>query len=209
METGRTDLTGVQLQLAGKRPYSAAGAVDVSFGYTYATTAPPGQSDRVTVADRLTATFDVEQNYGKRLVMMLRAQTLRDPVAQIQYRIAESAGLGVRLGDKRVQVRLLPGIAFLNDQMHTTYDGFKVHYGLYEDITATITPAWTFAHYLSASRNVSDSQDYIIALDATLTGAITRRVGIQLAYLFNYEKRLPPGVEPGYQKTTAGVQIKF
>ena len=209
METGRTDLTGVQLQLAAKRPYSTDGAVDVSFSYAYATTAPPGQSHRVTVADRLTATFDVEQNYGKRLVMMLRAQALRDPVAQIHYRIGEGAGLGVRLGDKRVQVRILPGVAFSNDDMNLVDDGFKVRYGMYEDITATITPAWTFNHYVSWSRNFADADDNIVALDATLTGAVTRRIGIQLAYQFNYEKHLPPGVEPQYQKTTAGVQIKF
>jgi hypothetical protein len=211
LETGRTDLTGVQVQIEGKRPYSTTGAFDGSFSYAYATAGAPGQTsgDRQTVADRLTASFDVEQNFGKRLVMMLRAQALRDPVAQIHYRIAESAGLGVRFGDKRVQVRLLPGVAFLNDDMHLINDGFRVHYGLYEDITATITPAWTFAHYLSISRNFSDSSDQIIALDAKLTGTVTRRFAIQLSYQYNYEKRLPPGVEPQYQKTTAGLQISF
>lgn len=210
LETGRTDQTGVQVQFEGKRPYTATGSFDATFGYVHATAAPPGDaSRRQTVADRLTATFDIEQNFRTRLVMMLRAQALRDPIAQIRYRVAEGAGFGVRLGDKRVQVRLLPGVAFLNDDMDTIYDGFKIHYGLYEDITATITPAWTFSHYLSVSRNFSDSQDYIINLDAKLTGAITRRLAIQLSYQYNFEKRLPPTVEPEYQKTMAGLQINF
>ena len=210
LETGRTDQTGVQVQFEGKRPYSATGLFDVTFGYVHATAAPPGDATlRQTVADRLTATFDVEQNFRTRLVMMLRAQALRDPVAQIRYRIAEGAGFGVRLGGRRMQMRLLPGVAFLNDDMDTIYVGFKIHYGLYEDITATITPAWTFSHYLSVSRNFSDSQDYIINIDAKLTGAVTRRLAIQLSYQYNFEKRLPPTVEPDYQKTMAGLQINF
>ncbi len=209
METGRTDLTGVQLQFEGKRPYSTTGGFNVVFSYAYATTVPPGQTGRLTVADRLTATFGVTQPVGKRLVMMLQSQALRDPVAKIRYRIGEMAGLGVRLGDKRVQVRLVPGLAFLKDDVHLIDARFKVHYGLYEDITATITPAWTFAHYLSVSRNVSDPHDSIMALEAKLTGAVTRRLSIQLSYQYNYEERLPPGVAPESQKTTAGLQIKF
>ena len=39
LETGRTDLTGVQLQFEGTRPYSTAGSLDLSFTYAYATTA--------------------------------------------------------------------------------------------------------------------------------------------------------------------------
>ncbi len=210
LETGRTDQTGVQVQFEGKRPYSATGSFDATFGYVFATAAPPGDATlRQTVADRMTASFDIEQNFRKRLVMMLRAQALRDPVAQIRYRIAEGAGFGVRLGDKRLQVRLLPGVAFLNDDMDTIYDGFKIHYGLYEDITATITPAWTFSHFLSASRNFSDSQDYIVNIDAKLTGAVTKRLAIQLSYQYNFERRLPPAVEPEYQKTMVGLQINF
>ena len=209
LETGRTNLTVVQGQLEGKRPFSAAGSFDFNFTYARATSAPPGASVRHTVADRLTALFDVEQSFGTRLIMMLRAQALRDPIAQIRYRIGESAGLGVRLGNKRVQARVLPGVAFFNDEMHSEFDGFKVHYGLYEDITATITPAWTFAHYLAVSRNFSDPDDAIVALDARLTGAITRRLSIQLSYQYNYERRLPPGVVPEYQKTMAGLQISF
>lgn len=209
LESGRTDLTGVQLQLEAKRPYSTAGSIDMSFTYAHAATDPPGNTGRVTVADRLTATFDVEQNFRKRLVMMLRAEALRDPISHIRYRIGEMAGFGVRLGDKRRQIRILPGVAFLSDDKLSVEDGFKVHYGLYEDIEATITPTWTFAQVLSVSRNVSDPHDYIAAINARLTGAVTRRLSIQLSYQYNYEKRLPPGVDPRYQKTAAGLQINF
>jgi hypothetical protein len=197
------------VQLDARRPYSATGSFDTTFSYTYATSARPGESRRDTVADRMTFSFDVEQNFRKRLVMQLRAQALRDPIAQIRYRIGESAGLGVRLGNRRVQARVLPGVAFFNDEMHSDYDGFKIHYGIYEDITATITPAWSFSHYLAVSRNFSDSEDAILSVDSRLTGSITPRLAIQLSHQYNYEKRLPAGVEPSYQKTVAGVQIRF
>lgn len=209
VETGRTDLTGIQLDLGATRPYSANGDIDISFSYAYATTADPGESRRQTVADRLTTSFDLEHNFRKREVMMLRAQALRDPIAHIRYRIAESAGYGLRLGDKRVKARIVPGVGVINDDKNLDTDGFRVHYGLYEDITATITPAWTFTNYLSLSRSFTDTQDIIAALDATLTGTVTKKLAIQLHYIYNYEKELPPGVEPKYQKTMVGLQFSF
>jgi hypothetical protein len=210
LESGRTDLIGAQVMFDGRRPYSATGSFDASFAYTRAEAGHPGgHGPRETVADRLTATFDVEQNYGKRLVMMLRAQALRDPIAQINYRFGEMAGLGVRLENARVQARLVPGVAFLTDDMHMVDDGFRVHFGLYEDLNAKIGPVWTFSQFLGISRDVTQADDYIVNLDAKLTGAITKHLGIQLSYLFNYEKMLPPGVEPSYQKTIAGLQITF
>jgi hypothetical protein len=198
------------VQLEAKRPYSASGSFDATFNYTHATSAPPGEDTRrETVADRMTASFDIEQNLRKRLIVLLRAQALRDPVAQIHYRVGESAGAGVRLGSERRLVRVLPGMAFFSDDMSVIDDGFRVHYGIYEDVTFAITPEWTFTHYMSVSRNVSDRDDYMMAIDAKLTGTVTRRVSIQLAYQYNYERRLPPGVEPRYQKTMAGLQFNF
>jgi hypothetical protein len=181
----------------------------VSFSYAYATTAPPGKEDRVKVADRLTTSIDLDHDYQKRLVMMLRAQALRDPVAQINYRIAEMAGFGVRLGDKRFKLRVLPGLAFLTDDKNLVEDGFRVHYGIYEDITAAITPAWSLTHYLSMSRGFADPRDVIAALDTRLTGTVTKRLSIQLSYQYNFERILPEGVEPEYQKTAVGLQYRF
>src|SRR3954470_6446543 len=61
LENGRTDLNGYQFTFQGKRPYSKEGTFTVSAGYTKATTQPPGAPADITVADRLTGDFGVEQ----------------------------------------------------------------------------------------------------------------------------------------------------
>lgn len=210
VQSGRTDLTGIAVDFRAKRPYSRAGAINVSFDYSYADTNPPGEFHRITVADRLTSTFDVEQNVGRRYVMMLRAQALRDPISKISYRIGQMDGFGVRFENKRVKARVLPGVAFLKDEMHLAEgDGFKVHYGVFGAFTVTLTPAWSFDNSMSFSRSFSNPGDYITAFDASLTGAVTKRLSIQLSYQYNYENILPVGVEPRYQKTGAGLQFNF
>src|SRR5688572_17374011 len=59
VESGRTDLSGIQISLLGKRPYSEFSGLIMSLDYSHATTQPPGESERVTVADRLAASFEV------------------------------------------------------------------------------------------------------------------------------------------------------
>jgi len=209
LESGRTDLNGVQVAFTGARPNTGTTAVAVSLSYAFATTIAPGESKRVTVANRLTTSFDVSQDVRKHLVAMFRVQALRDPVAQLKYRFGEMTGFGVRLDTKRVKVRLVPGVALFSDDKNIAAEkGFHFHYGIYQDVTAAIAPAWTFTEYVSASKALHP-RDYILDINAKLTGAITKHVGIQLSYQFNYESRQPPGVDPEYQKTVAGVQIKF
>jgi putative salt-induced outer membrane protein YdiY len=210
LESGRTDLNGIQTLLEGQRPYSQGSTLTTYLSYAYATTGAPGEPARQTVANRLEGAVDLSQNFRKHLVMMLRVQALRDPVAQIRYRIGEMAGFGVRVGEKRVRFRLVPGVAFLNDDRHIAGEkGFHVHYGVYEELTATVSPEWTFTQYVSASRDVAHGHNQIVAVVARLAGAITKRVGIQFSYQYDYESIQPLGVEPDNQKTTVGLQFKF
>ena len=208
-ESGQTDLNGIQVEFQGRRPYAAT-TLTMWLSYAHATTDPPGASGRVTVADRLTASFEVERNLGERLVLLLRAQALRDPVKQINYRVGEMAGLGVRLGNARLQVRFIPGLAFLASDKNIAADkGFNLHYGFYEDFTATLSPEWTFTQYAIATRDVSDARDYVHSIHARLIGAITRRLAVQVSYQYDFERLLPPGVSPDQQKTMFGLQLRF
>lgn len=210
LETGRTDLSGISVDLTGKRTYKADGEIGVSFNYAHATTDPPGETGRTTVANRLTATFDVAHNFGERVVAVARVQALRDPVSRIDYRIGEMAGLGLRLANTRSSFRFVPGIAFLNDDKNVVSEpGFHVHYGLFQDLATKLTPEWTFTQLLLATRDFANPRDYVLTFDARLTGAITKLIGIQLSYRYDYERILPPGINPKYQKTAAGVQLRF
>ena len=210
LESGRTDLNAAQLSLQGRKPYATGGALTTAASYTRATTRPPGSSESFTVADRLSANVGIEHDYGKRLVMMVRTQALRDPVAQIGHRVEQIGGLGVRLGTNRVQLRVVPGLSFLHhDKNIETENGFNTTYGFYQDAIITLTPAWKLTQWMYASEDFVDHADYVLSFDANVTGAITRRLGVQLSYHYSFERLQPPGVEPRYQKALVGLQLRF
>jgi hypothetical protein len=210
LESGRTDLNAVQIVLQGRRPYSRDGSFTMGGTYTHGTTRPPGRSERFTVANHADASIGIEHNFGKRMVLMLRSQALRDTIQKIDYRFSEIVGLGVRLGTKRVQARIIPGLAFLvHDKNVAAENGFNLNYGLYQDLRITLPNNWTLTELISASHDVRDNSDLIFSGDVRLTGAITKRLGVQLSYHYDYEDLVPAGVEPRYQKIIAGVQISL
>lgn len=210
LESGRTDLNSIQFKLAGSRPYSNHGALTLGSTFTHATARPPGSPDRITVANRLEGSVGIEHNYGERWVLMVRSQALRDPISRVDYRFEQIAGFGVRFGNQRVQARIIPGLAFLvHDKNVEAENGYNTNAGIYQDLRIALAPGWTFMESVSTSHDVSDDDDYFFTADAALTGAITRTIGVQLSFHYTYESLLPPGVEAWYQKTIAGVQVKF
>ena len=210
LESGRTDLNAIQFSFTGHRPYSDHGALTMGSTFTHATARPPGSPERITVSNRLEGSVGIEHNYGRRWVLMVRSQALRDPISHIDYRFEQIVGYGVRLGNQRVQARVIPGLALLvHDKNIEAENGFNTNVGIYQDLRIALAPGWTFTEFVSTSRDVKDDDDYFFAADANLTGAITRRLGLQLSFRYTYESLLPPGVESWYQKTMAGVQLRF
>ena len=179
-------------------------------GYTRATAKPPGSPARFKVADRLEANVGIEENYGKRWVLMVRGQALRDTIQRIDYEVEQLTGFGVRLEKKRVQLRVVPGIALLShDKNIQIENGFNINWGVYQDVKIAVAKAWTFTEFINYSHDIKDKDDYVLATTSNLTGAITKRIGLQLSYQYSYERLLPPGVEPWYQKILAGLQVTF
>jgi hypothetical protein len=210
LENGRTDLNGYQLTLQGKRPYSKTGTFTLSGGYTKATTQPPGAPKDFTVADRLTGDFGVEQNYRKHWVLMSHFQGLRDPIEHIDYEVELIVGAGGRWYNKQAEFRVVPGIAFIShDKNIRTENGFNTNVGVYQDFKVTFAKMWVFTQYFSGSHDVKDNDDYTLAFDTRLTGAFTKRFGLQLQYHYDYESLLFAGTEPNYSKIVTGLQITF
>jgi hypothetical protein len=210
LESGQTDLNATQLMMKGQRPYSRDGTFTMKAGYTRATTRPPQSPVEITVADRLEANLGIEENFGKRGIWMLRGQALRDTIQKIDYEVEAMTGVGVRLNHKRAQLRIVPGIAVLShDKNIQIENGFNVNWGVYQDLKIAVTQAWMFTQYINYSRDFVDKDDYVLSSEASLTGAISKRIGVQLSYQYSYERLLPPGVEPWYQKILAGLQVSF
>ncbi|MBM3778932.1 MAG: DUF481 domain-containing protein [Acidimicrobiia bacterium] len=210
VESGQTDLTGVQLSFDGRRPYSDNGALTMSASYQHGTTRLPDTTARTTVADHMDAHLGVEHDYGERWVLMARTEALRDRIQRIDYRFTQILGVGPQLRKGRLHFRIVPGVQLLgHDKNVAGENGFNFNYGFFQDATVAINAGWSLSESLFASRDVSDSGDYFLSFSTSLTGAITRRLGIQFAYVHTYESLLPVGVDPRYQKTLVGLQVNF
>lgn len=210
LESGRTDLNGYQLTLQGKRPFSRTGTFTVAAGYTRATTQPPGAPKDITVANRLTADFGIEKDYRKHLVLMVHWQALRDTIEFIDYQVEQISGLGGRWSNKQAEFRFVPGVALIShDKNIDTENGFNINAGAYQDFKVAFAKMWQLTQYFGASHDIKDANDYTIVFDTRLTGAITKRFGIQLQYHYDYESLLFTGTEPNYQKIVTGLQITF
>jgi Protein of unknown function, DUF481 len=210
LESGQTDLNATQFMTQGRRPYSRNGTFTMKGGYTRATTKPPNSPARFVVANRIEGNAGIEENYGERWVLMARFQALRDTIQRIDYEVEQITGFGVRLGQKRVQVRIVPGIALLShDKNIQIENGFNINWGVYQDAKIAVAKGWNLTEFVNYSHDVTDRNDYILATNATLVGAITKRIGMQMSYQYSYERLLPPGVEPWYQKILAGLQVTF
>jgi hypothetical protein len=209
LESGRTDLNGVQIDFAGQKPYSR-GAFTTGAIYTYARTRPRGLTQRFTAADRFFASAGIEHNLGRIPILMTRTMFLRDEVASVHHRIEQMGGIGANLSNDRVRFRIVPGVSFLNQDRGRAQDsGNDTYYGVYEDFSFRINPFWTFTQYFFSKRDFSDPHDYIFDGKAALTGMVTRRLGMQLSYYYAHENILPPGAIGRYQKVMAGLQVKF
>jgi Protein of unknown function, DUF481 len=210
LESGRTDLNGYQATIQGERPYSKDGTFSVTGSYTKATTKPPGAPSEITVADRIQGDFGVDQNYGKHMVLLVHLQGLRDPIEHVDYEISQLTGFGVRLGNPRATLRIVPGVALIDhDKNIPSENGFNTNVGAYQDLKVMVSKTAVFQQYFGGSHDIEDHDDYVINFDARLTGAITKRYGLQLSYHYEYESLLYPGTQPSYQKIMAGLQITF
>ncbi len=210
LESGRTDLNGYQFTADSKRPYSKNGTFTASGSYTKATTQPPGAPSDITVADHLQADLGVEQNYGTHKVLMVHLQYLRDPIEHVDYEVSQITGFGVRFANPRAQLRIVPGLALIDhDKNIDSENGFNTNAGLYQDLKVMVSKTCVLTEFFGGSHDVKDHDDYVITFDTRLTGAITKRYGLQVSYHYEYESLLYPGTEPNYQKIMAGVQITF
>lgn len=209
LESGRTDLRGVQIDFQGRRPYNH-GEFETSTIFTYAKTRPQGFTQRFTAANRLFATASFDYLFGKIPIFMTETIFLRDKLARIDHRVEQMAGFGVNLANDRVRFRFVPGVSILkHDRERTVNENFDVYWGAFQDLNVKLTPTWSFTQYFLGKRDISDAHDFILDGRAAITGMINRTLGIQIAYYYSHEDLLPPGISPRYAKLTAGLNLKF
>ena len=209
LESGSTNLDGFQVEFAGRNPY-ATGALIIAGQYKYGRTRPEGATRHFEVANRLDLSGGIDHSFGEVPLLMFRSRFVTDEVQQIEYRFEQQVGFGAKLEDGRVGVRIVPGLAFLNQDKNVVAEfGFDVYYGIFEDLTVRLTDTWTLDERFYFRRDFSDINDYVIESRVNLTGKVTQTISVQLSFEHNHESLLALKEVSRYQKFSAGIQINF
>jgi hypothetical protein len=139
----------------------------------------------------------------------------RDTIRLIDYRVSSLNVLGIqtKLGEK-LTFDFGPGFAVVYQEKNTPQiDGLKFDGGAYYSLVYTIDPRWSIVHWATFREDVTNSSDLIIDSSISLTGKITKTIGIKLSATYNYEGILAKGnVQLGfntrnYLTTTVGLNL--
>jgi hypothetical protein len=210
LESGRTNLNGVQMDFEGAKAFSKKTGFGARFSYAYARSKPPDSNAQVTLEERFTGGFDFESSPLSRVVLMARTEFERNAPGSIEHRFEEMVGAGPVLHNDRAELRLVPGISFLSQNLRDqSVDGYHAFYGFYQDSRVSINKEWAFKESLLLLQHAASGGDLFYEGHASLAGMITRVVGVEIRYEHTQDTVLPPGIIGRYQKIVTGLQVKF
>jgi hypothetical protein len=186
LEAGRAfqRSTNVTFNLARSDPHNA-----ISVDTTYLRSTLKIADKRLTAADRTAFNLMYERPLNNRLSLVTRGTAERDTLRLLAYRLVNLSGVGITVAKTtRFEFHFTPGIAVATqDKGSAALNGSQFGVGGFEALTYRVGERWSVTHYAIARTNVQDVQDLVIDSKTSLTGMMTKRLGLELALLYNYE----------------------
>lgn len=199
---------GYQVSASVKRPFSDGGDFVAQAIRQYQKVTFPSES---LIADRTSFAVGVDQHFTKHTVAMVRSMYLRDQLMYVDSRYEQLLGYGVHLYDakKRFELQLVPGVSiYKQDLRYSDDDSWQSGGGIYEKFAAKINEKWSVENSFRYRRNFEDPDNSIESL-ASLQGMITKTLGLQMEYQYNYESIVPPNFPHYLQILSAGLRFQF
>jgi len=199
---------GYQISAGLQRPFSDGGSFLANASRQYQRVTFPSES---LLADRLSLGVGADANVTKYTVAMVRSLYLKDELMYVNSRYEELFGYGLHLYDaeKRFVLQLVPGVsAFKEDLVYSEEKDWEGGFGFFEKFTGKINAAWSVENTFKFRRNFKRA-DRSIESAAALNGMITRTLGVQMEYQYNYESIVPPDFPNYLQMFSAGLRFQF
>jgi len=208
LASGVQSQRGYQINAGLQRPFSDGGGFVATASRQYQRVTFPSKS---LLADRLNVAVGADQNLTKYTVAMVRSLYLKDGLFKVNSRYEELFGYGLHLYDanKRFDFRFVPGVSvFKQDLVYSDEKDWAAGLGFFEKFTGKINADWTVENSFRFRNNFKRVKRSIESV-TNLNGMITRRMGMQLEYQYNYESIVPPDY-PNYLKTfSVGLRFQF
>jgi putative salt-induced outer membrane protein YdiY len=198
-------------QLGGSlvHPLSDGGRFVASASRQYQKVTFPSAS---LLADRTSLIVGADADLTTHTIAMVRSMYLKDVQFLVDSRFEELAGYGLRFQDKdkkAIDLQVLPGLSFYKEDLaFADPSGWKSAYGFFEKFSAKLTNAWSIENSFRYRHDIADVKRSIESV-ATLDGAITKTLGVELEYQYNYESVVPPDFPNYLSLFVAGIKFKF
>ena len=199
---------GYQISAGLQRPFSDGGSFVANASRQYQRVTFPSES---LLADRFNVGVGADQNLTKYTVAMVRSLYLKDELMYVTSRYEELFGYGLHLYDanKRFVFQFVPGVSvFKEDLVYSDDKDWQGGIGFFEKFTGKINAAWSVENSFRLRRNFKRA-DRSIESVANLNGMITRTMGMQFEYQYNYESIVPPDFPNYLQMFSAGLRFQF
>lgn len=147
--------------------------------------------------------------FNERLFGLIRVDALHDAIADVEYRVTISPGLGyyfIKTSTNFLRGEIGPGVVFEKVGGETdTYMTLRIAERYEHQLTKT-AKLWQFAEYLP---DVSDWQNFVINAEIGIDVAISTKWSLRTFIQNTYDNQPAPGRESNDFKLVAGTAYKF
>jgi putative salt-induced outer membrane protein YdiY len=199
----------IQLQGSLARPFARGGRFVANLAHDYQRVTFPADTP---LADRTNISIGEDEEPTPHTVIIARTMYLRDSVMQIDSRFEQMAGYGLHLHDKdarAIDLQLVPGLSVHKEDLaYADPEGWKAAYGFYERFSARFNKVWSVENTFRFRHDFTDAQRSIESA-ATVEGTMTKVLGVQIQYQYNYESIVPPDYPNYLSMLVFGLKFKF
>ena len=199
---------GYQLSASTKKAITDSGDFVAQAQRQYQKITFPSES---LIADRTSFAVGLDKHFTKHTELLARSMYLQDQLMYVNSRFEQLVGYGWDIFDanKRFELHLVPGMSVYKQDLKYSVDKeWQTGFGLYEKFTGKINAGWGVENSFRWRRNIDDPDNSIESV-ASLNGMITKTMGIQMEYQYNYESIVPPNFPHYLQVLSAGFRFQF
>ena len=191
------------------RPFSDGGRFVAQASRQYQKVIFPSEA---ALADRTNVAIGADQDLTKNTVIIVRSLYLQDANLQVNSRYEELFGYGLHLYDKtrkRIDFEFVPGMSVYNENLaYANDEGWRASFGFYEQFSGKFNKVWSINNAFRVRKDFTTSNRSIES-SASVEGQITKAVGMQIGYQYNYESIVPSGFPNYLSLLSAGLKFQF
>jgi hypothetical protein len=210
-EDGRTDTRGYSLALAATHVSSANVLWRTEAHWQRAEVRPQPTSPRFVIDDTRFLSLSGTRPVHERIGVMGMVSWRQDLPLKLDHRTMAQVGPAFTLAEGRTfAVATIPLIGVARQNNAGSPDAETVvHAGGVQTLLWRPIPTTTLQVYASGHRLLDNPDDYGYVINVSLTGALSRHLGMSFFYRAYEEGIRPPGVERVQHSLGAGLKVGF